>query len=585
MRLDEIDKLEKRRNKRYKNKRNFLTKAVTLILFIALLFGIYQLSYDYIPSFKEVSIREIFPQWNNDTTVIVLKDVPIESDKPAINQNNEIYLPVEFVKDYIDKYIFWDKAVSKLTITTENKVMRMKTEDLTAYINDEAFKLALPIEVINDTAYMPKTLLESLYDITITYSDSTDIAIVDYTDEIKKTAKVVSKKVNIRSEATVKAYIVGKLVLDDEVVVYDSDEQWTKIRTKEGIVGYIESKNIGGIVEVQAKPKEVVPKSEGWKPENGKINMVWDQVFKVTSNTDAYRIKNQKGLDVLSPTWFSISDETGLIKNIADKRYVDWAHSQGYQVWALLSNSFDAKITHATLSNTDTREYIIKQILALASLYNLDGINIDFESVAKEDGDYYLQFIREITPYLKKQGIIVSVDVYVPAAWTQHYQRDEVAKIVDYMVIMAYDEHWSTSPKSGSVASIGWVRRGIENSLQQIPAEKLIMGIPYYTRLWAETPIDGGVKVSSKAYGMESARKLLKEHNVEPVWNEEAAQYYGQYQQDGVTYKIWLEDEASIAEKIKLVEEHNLAGIAGWKRGMEKDAIWDVLYENLKEKE
>jgi spore germination protein YaaH len=586
MRLDEIDKMERKieqqRNKKRKKKKSTFKSLFSIILILLLCTGVYKLVDKYMPNFKEISIRKIFPQWDNDHTVIVLKDTAIKADKPAVNQKGEIYLPVQFIKDYIDKYIFWEESSSKLTITTENKVIRMKTDDLTAYVNDEPFKLALPIEIINGTAYMPKTLLESLYDISVTYNETTDIAIVDYTDQVKKTGKIISKKAIIRSESNIKAYIVQKLVLGDECVVYDSKDGWTKVRTKEGILGYTETENIGNIVELKAKEKEVITKGEVWKPKNGKINMAWDQVFKVTNNTDSNRIKTQKGLDILSPTWFSISDGTGLIKNIADKRYVEWAHSQGYQVWALLSNSFDAKITHDALSKTDTRAYVIKQILALASLYDLDGINIDFESVAKEDGDYYLQFIRELTPYLKKQGVIVSVDVYVPAAWTQHYQRDEVAKIVDYIMIMAYDEHWSTSPESGSVASIGWVKRGIQNSLAQIPSEKLIMGIPYYTRLWAETPADGGVKVSSQAYGMDNARKLLKDHNVEPVWDQEAGQYYGQYVENGVTYKIWLEDEASIKEKVKLVKEYNLAGIAGWKRGMENNGTWDTLYENLK---
>lgn len=582
-REERINKYKKDMDKKQKKSKPFKI-IIIILLFIIIGLISWKVIDKYIPNFKQISLRTAFPEWSEDGLAIILSDVPIRMEKPAIEQDGEIYLPVEFIKQYIDEYIFWEEPSQNLTITTEKKVIRMKTDDLTAYVNDEVLKLNIPIEMINDTAYMPKVLLESLYDISIIYSPDTDIVMVDYTDKVKSTGTIIDDKVSVRDKPNIKNGIITKLNSNDEVIVYSEEQidNWTKIRTNTGIVGYISSKKIGNIVEIQPEPKEIEPPSETWQPTNGKINMAWDQVFNVEASVNDNRIKAQKGLDVLSPTWFSIADEKGTIKNIANKKYVDWAHKEGYKVWPLIDNQFSGKLTHKVLSDPDARKNIIKQLLALIATYDLDGINVDFENVNKEDGDYYLQFIRELTPFLKAQGAVVSVDVYVPAPWTQHYQRDELAKIVDYVVIMAYDEHWSTSENSGSVASIGWVEKSVKESLEQIPKEKLIMGIPYFTRLWIETPTDGKVTVKSEAYGMNGGKKVLEDNKVEPVWDGETGQYYGEYQKDNITYKIWLEDERSIEEKLKLVEKYDLAGISGWKRGLEKDSIWDVLYENLK---
>lgn len=584
--METDDRNEKRdRERKYKKpKKNKIFKIIVIILLLIIIgFGTWKIADKYMPNFEQISIREAFPEWNNDGTVIILRDTPIKTDNSAINKDEEVYIPVEFAKQYIDKYIFWEDSSQKLTITTQDKVIRMKTDDLTAYVNNKTLSLDVPIQNIDGTAYMPSTLLESLYDVSIKYIPETDIVIVDYTDQVRNVATITNKKISVREQGNIKSRIVTKLVAGEEVTVYDTVDKWTKIRTNTGISGYIPSKYIENINEILPKEKKPEAQVKTWKPDSGKINMVWDQVTNIKSSSNISRLETKKGLDVMSPTWFSIADETGLIKNIADKQYVNWAHNQGYQVWALLDNQFNGSLTHKVLSNTDTREYIIKQLLVLAELYDLDGINIDFESIKVEDGDYYLQFIRELTPFLKEQGLIVSVDVYVPAEWTQHYQRDEVAKIVDYIAIMAYDEHWSTSKESGSVASIGWVEKGMKNSLEQIPKEKLIMGMPYFTRLWTETTSENGVEVKSQAYGMEKGRQILEENNAEIVWDEETKQYYGEYKKNNLTYKMWLEDERSIQEKLEIVKKYDLAGVAGWKLKLENDKIWDVIYKNLKQ--
>lgn len=307
------------------------------------------------------------------------------------------------------------------------------------------------------------------------------------------------------------------------------------------------------------------------------ITMVWDQIGNAAANdTEAKRVPID-GLDVISPTWFYIGDNDGNVVDRASMDYVDWAHSQGYQVWALFSNDFNTERTHIVLGSAEKRQRIINQIVTFAEKYKLDGINIDFESIGKEDGDNYLQFIKEITPILKSKNLVVSVDMYIPTQYTEHYKMAEVGKTVDYVIIMAYDEHWSTCKESGSVASINWVDSAMKNTCSLVENDKLIMGVPFYTRRWAERTVDGKVEVSSVSMTMEEAYNMLVQVGAEIVWNEACGQYYGEFVQDGALKKIWLEDERSIEEKMKVAQKYGVAGIAAWKRGHEKPTVWNVI--------
>lgn len=538
----------------------------------------------YMPNFSYISAYEAFSELSEGKVGLVLgKEIIAMEHSPQVI-DGEIFLPFDFVRTYIDPYIFWDEGTQKLTITTQNKVIRMKTDELTYYINQEPLELQVPLRKFEEVPYIPFNFLKEWFNIEAAYYKESNMVVMDYTTETKIIGEVIKKNAPIRYENHIKSPILVKLSLSDKVRIFEEAGDWYYVRNEHGIVGYISKKHIGTIEEIEGKAVQKEESFPTWEPLQGKINLVWDQVFKVESSEVPSKFEPIYGLDVLSPSWFEIEDEQGNIRNIASKRYVDWAHSQGYQVWAMITNPFsDPDLTHKVLSNTDSRENIIKQLLAFASIYNLDGINIDFESLKKETGEYYVQFIRELTPLLKEQGLVVSVDMYVPSGWTRHYNRSEVGKVVDYIIIMGYDEHWSTSPESGSVASIGWVEQGIKNTLEEVPHEKIILGIPFYTRLWAEEEVEGEIKVSSKAYGMSRGEQFLKDAGVEPVWLEDAGQYYGEYTRGDVVYKIWLEEERSIEEKLKLVQKYDLAGTAGWKRGLEKPEIWKVLYKYLKE--
>jgi spore germination protein YaaH len=321
------------------------------------------------------------------------------------------------------------------------------------------------------------------------------------------------------------------------------------------------------------------------------INLVWHQVTEAAANAKLLTVlADTKGINTISPTWFSLSDNDGNITSLADATYVEHAHQLGIEVWALIDNFKEDVSTHEVLSYTSKRERLTNQLIAAAIEYNLDGINIDFEELKTEEAEHFIEFIRELSIKCRNNGIVLSIDNYVPTEYSALYNRKEQGIVADYVIIMGYDEHYSTSETPGSVASIDFVRSGIENTLLEVPKEKVINGIPFYTRLWIETPKSEETIASenenteyvpytldSQIYSMANADKLMTINGITPVWDDTTKQYYANYEVDGIGYEIWLDEETSIEEKMKLIDENELAGVACWKLGLEKQSIWDTI--------
>lgn len=537
-----------------------------------------------LPSFKVVDYREYLELEENiltnvENNLISSKNSPIYQE-----DNKEVFIPVDIVANYIDEYIFWDETENKLTITTENNVIRMQTEELLYFVNNEPLSLNIPVYNIESVAYIPSEFLKDFYNLEVTYNEETQIVNIDFLENDKILGKINKRKVALRFDADKKSEIIRNVVRDETVVILEEIDNYFKVKTSDGYIGYILKKYISNTwVEEGITPEIEESKTSTWSVENGKINLVFDQITTVSANNTTAKRTVHNGVDVLVPTWFSFENEQGDIINIADKGYVNWAHENGYKVWGLLTDNFNSTISHAVLSSTEVREHVIKQILAFVSLYNLDGINIDFESVPKGDGEYFVQFLRELAPFLKQQNAVLSVDMFVPKSWTEHYNRREVAKISDFIIVMGYDEHYAGSSQSGSVASISWSEEAIVNTLaQDVPEEKLILGIPFYTRIWTEENISGEISLSSKAYGMESAYEFMIEKGGQFTWLEDMGQYYSEVTEGNITYKVWLEDENSVEERLNLVLEYDIAGVGAWKRGLEKEIIWEVLENKLK---
>ena len=315
-----------------------------------------------------------------------------------------------------------------------------------------------------------------------------------------------------------------------------------------------------------------------FKP-TGKISLVWDHFL--GEPVDLAQEDKIAGLTVISPTWFAVTDARGTVASKADWKYVQDAHDKGYKVWALISNSFDPDMTKVFLADESAQDRAVRQLLMYTALYDLDGINVDFENVYDDDKDRLTAFVARLADKLKEQHVVLSIDATVPSGvpmWSNCYDRAALAKIVDYFMVMTYDEHWRSSPVAGSVASIGWVERGIINTLQYVPKEKLLMGVPFYTREWRES---GNGRVRASTMWMADVENKVARYGLTPKWLDEAGQHYIEYGDDNYRYKVWIEDGKSLGLKVDLAKKYELAGVAAWRKGFEKPGIWEAVHVAL----
>lgn len=564
-------------------KKVILIVVIILILIGALAYPAYY--YFFVPNNNIVAAFD-----ESILNLIVEGETVVSKHDPKI-VDEEILLPIDIVKKYFDPNIYWDGNLKKVTITTEDRVIRMKTDSLDAMVNNEPVVLNIPAVEDEGTVFIPIEFLSDFYNIEVSYLKENNIIIIDYKNRMVQTAEPLGEQAVIRRGRTIRYPVIKQFEFgnknDNVMRIFEEYDKWYKVRTRDGVIGYIEKKfvvvkwlTVNNIPIIQDK------RETAWKPENGKINLVWEMMY--GKRPDLSEIGKIEGLDVISPTWFQVIDDKGTVMNRADAKYVEWAHDNGYKIWALFANDFgDPLITSKILNNTDIRDHMIRQILSYASIYNLDGINIDFENINIEDKDALTQFIREITPFLREQGLTVSIDIGVPDGsenYSRCYDSKALSEVVDYVMLMTYDQHWRTSPEAGSVAQISWVEKKLIRALEMVPEEKLLLGLPFYIRLWEEKLDDNGkVKVSNpKVLSMEAAKNLIKENDAQPVWDDESGQFYAEYKKDDATYKIWLEDWNSINLKSSLVHKYKLAGTAAWRRSDEAEEIWSLLNKNLK---
>lgn len=557
--------------------RKILAVLLLFIIIIAILGGI---AYGVYRAFF-VPNNTVVPAFAEKRLNVVVEDNVInDMGEPRI-VDDRILLPLQLIKEHFDSNISWDAALHKLTITTKDRVIRMKTGSLEAFVNNEPVTLNIPAIEENGEVFVPIEFLSELYGIDIIYNKVSNVIIIDFKNRIRQTAELVMSGAVVRAGCSISEPIVKKMDgiegKDSELRVFKEYEKWYKVRAADGTIGFIEKKFVAVKLELAMNPVRSDVTADVWKPEDGKINMAWDYAYNVKFNMEKKSII--EGLDVISPTWFQVVGEDGELKNHADSKYVEWAHANGYMVWALFSNGFGDPVKSGNfLNNTDARDNAIRQLLAFAALYKLDGINIDIENLRDGDKDALTQFVRELAPLLREQGLVVSIDVNTLPC----YDRKALGEAVDYVALMAYDQHWKGGGVAGSVSEVSWVDRIVGIFLKDVPAEKLILGIPFYTRLWKESPEDGNIKLTSQALSMESAEKFLLENNAQKAWDSESGQFYSEFVSDGATYKVWLEDENSLNLRTSLVHKYELAGAAAWRLDFEVPGVWGVINRNLK---
>lgn len=540
------------------------------------------------------AIYFIFPrfwtttQYTSDRVHLVVEGNIIEGSHSPIVENGQLLFPLETVRKYIDPKVHWDENAGKVVFTTKDKLLIMKSGKLTAMVNARPVDLNVPVRLIDEIPYIPVQVLDSMFGIELQWIEENNLAVLDYRKNTIDIAVVQKDGCFIRMEPTLWSAAVKSHIGKGEVLrVFGEHEKWYKVRSEEGFLGYIEKKLVKTEMVVSGTDiPEPSNNNYAWKPEQGKINMTWEYVG--NRNPDVSKLKSIEGLDVVAPTWFEIKDKDGTVSNKADKGYVEWAHKNGYKVWALVSNGFDPDITHEFINKTDIREKIYQQLLIYAKLYELDGINIDFENVYLKDKDMLTQFVRELTPLLKEQGLVVSMDVTFRSSsenWSMFYDRKALSEVVDYIAVMAYDQHWASSPTAGSVAELSWVENGLKRILEEVPKEKVLLGLPFYTRIWKEEVKNGVVKLSSSAVSMGAVERIIRDRKLEVIWNEESGQNYVEYKDGNAKCMIWIEDDESINLKASLVHKYDLAGAASWRKGFETEDIWMVLRDTLKIKQ
>lgn len=493
---------------------------------------------------------------------------------------NTPYLSVEAVKEKIDQNIHWDALEQQLIITTAEQVIRMKTENLTVTVNNQPQNLEFPVLFVDATPFVQLEPLHKIYNFQYQFYPETKRVILLSTANPRPKGTVTSHTI-LRTGPSLRSPRLNGIEAGSEVLIFEETKGWYKVLSPDGTLGYLKENKI--IVQgIESIPGSALTSAKQ-PPLQGKINLTWEMV--ATTAPDMTKIAPPKGVNVVSPTWFYLKDEQGTVGNKADQAYVKWAKRNNYQIWALFANDFNPDKTRAVLQSAALREKVITQLLVYAELYNLDGINLDFENVYMEDKALLVQFVRELAPLLHEQGLTISIDVTVKsnsANWSLCYDRKALVEIVDYVMLMAYDEHWSTSPKAGSVASLPWVEKGIMGLLEEVPGEKLILGIPFYTRLWEES-VDstGKMTVTSRIFDMYTAKNWVKQKGLQVQVDPAAQQHYAQLRQGTSTYKLWLEDEYSLQKRLDLVKKYQLAGVASWRRGFEEPEAWKIIASTL----
>ena len=510
--------------------------------------------------------------------VINNKNVTSNLKKEIIIENDNIYISKQDLGNFFDKYIYEDTENNNIVTTYNNKIASISLEKNKININGSTKNTYAHAENKEGAIYVPITELEDVYGIEIKYLPDSKVLTIDSTSKEQKKG-IITKNMSVKSSTKFISKTIDKVKKGSYVIVVSEDKGYTKIRTENGKVGYVKTNKVANTVVVREEMQET-------KQIEGKVNMVWDYYSEVASTPDRTGV-TMDGVNVVSPAFFHLNTSGELTENVGTQgqAYIDWAHSNGYKVWPMVQNAGNGmlNVTSDIMNDYNKRQKLINQIVNYCVKYKLDGINIDFENMKKEDKDMYSRFIIELTPRLKDMGIVVSVDVTAPdgsETWSLCFDRNVIGDVADYIIFMAYDQYGTSSNKSGTNAGYDWVNLSLNKFLktEEIESNKIILAIPLYTRLWTED--SSGKVVKQSTVSMKNIDSILPS-GVNKQWDDNLKQYYVEYQDGQYTKKMWIEDEKSLKEKINLINSNNLGGVASWEKGMETDNFWTFLKENL----
>ena len=546
-------------NKKYKP----VIAVAVLVILVAILGIVTHVVMKYIPSSEKMDLNEYYGEMADGEIALVIGTENLEERGLVVG--DRVYLPLDVVNTYLNQRYYWDSANQQILYATPSELTSVSAS---SEAGDKVW-------VKDDKVYLNLTYVQEFTDLDAYITKDPYRIAIQYKFKNVKTV-TVKKNTSIRYRGGIKSAILTSVKKGTKLRLIEEMEDWDQVATDDGYIGYIDKKKVGEAEKTKFE-RSFKKEEYSYLTMDSKVNMVWHQVTSTDANAYfADATANMTGVNVISPTWFYLTDTSGNIASIASADYVSQAHEKGLQVWGLIDNFTQEVSTTETLSSTAARQNIISQLIQAAQDVGMDGINVDFESLSEDVGTHFLEFLRELSIECHKNNLVLSVDNPVPEDFTSHYDRAEQGRVVDYVIIMGYDEHYVGS-EAGSVASLPWVEQGIQDTLDEVPAERVINAIPFYTRLWRTT----GGNVTSEAIGMDQAQQTIADNNVETYWDKTTSQNYGKYDIDNSTYQIWLEDAQSVAEKVKLVSKYDLAGVSAWKLGFENSGIWQVISDNL----
>lgn len=557
-----------------KEKRLYIYKLIVVLVFALAVWFVLKTATNYI---KDDIVGKTNLVINNSNTTKNLKN-------DVIVENGVVYVSTKDIANFFDDHIFYDNKYDQIITTSETKVATLKLNENKAKVNGSTVDLVASAKKIGEQFYLPfSEISESVYNVETTYiKDTNTVVLVSLDREL--TYANSSKKNSVKSNPTMFSKTVDKIEKGDNVTVIPSkngDENgWTKVTTENGKIGYVKTTTL-------ANTKKIRDNLEMGKQIQGNVSLVWEYFSKYAKAPQ--RTEKIDGVNVVAPTFFSLADsEKGaIVANVgqAGQNYINWAHSNGYRVWPWVANEAtnkaDKDLTSEILNDYKLREKLINSIVSAVEMYNLDGINLDFENMYESDKDAYSRLVIELAPRLKELGKVLSVDVTAPDGspdWSLCFNRNVIGDVADYVIFMAYDQHNQSSTEAGTVAGCDWVEANINKFLGQegVKPEKIILAMPFYTRVWNVT--DGGL--SSSAVDMKSQSTLIPD-DAKITWDDSLKQNLAEYEKNGRTYKVWMEDAKSLKCKLDLVKKYNLAGGAFWRKDQETSDVWKVINENL----
>lgn len=528
----------------------------------------------YKPGTEYMAGNEYFNLTDENSVALIQNGELLEEQ--AVLIGGEPYAAYTYVESQLNSCFYWDEETKGILLTTSGGVQTLLPGDA-AVAKTPGGQPAVQQES-DGTVYISLDVVKEYTDLDYAYySDPNRVVIRNEWDGVEQ-ATVQSDTAQVRQKGGIKSLILADVQKGDTLLYLENLDNWCKVMTADGYTGYIQTEDISEPEAIEAR----TAKKDSYEriTRDHKINLVWHQSTSTESNDAmAEMTAEMTGVNVISPTWFSVTDETGTISSLASADYVKLAHDAGREVWGLIDNFNEAFDETTDLAYASVRSRIIEQLLAEAASCGMDGINVDFENLKEAGIPHYLQFLRELTSAAHAQNLVVSVDTPVPQAYTMYYQRGEQARFVDYMIVMAYDEHFAGSEKAGSVSSLPFVQQAVEEMTRVMPADQVICGIPFYTRVWTEK--FGQSAIISEVLGMDGAKNYAKENQMTETWDASLGQNVATVETSDARYTIWMEDEQSMEEKLKVIQSADLAGVAEWKLGFECADVWSLISEYI----